>query len=157
MTTNRVAANQKSRKKVSNDYDNIEWKDYKPSEGLTRIFFSGKPVCSIYIFSNDPLHIYELIVTDKIFQKIATETNTYAEQYLRNNELTRHSRCRKWVAITCINIQMYICALICREILWKPPSYMYFTADKLLETCISFDYFSLCMCKVGKIHSFYWQ
>ena len=86
MTTNRVAANQKSRKKVSNDYDNIEWKDYKPSEGLTRIFFSGKPVCSIYIFSNDPLHIYELIVTDKIFQKIATETNTYAEQYLRNNE-----------------------------------------------------------------------
>ena len=35
MTTNRAAGNQKSRKKVSNGYDNIEWKDYKPAEGLT--------------------------------------------------------------------------------------------------------------------------
>ena len=35
LTTNRAAANQKSRKKASNGYDNIEWKDYKPAEGLT--------------------------------------------------------------------------------------------------------------------------
>ena len=35
LTTNRAAANQKSRKKVSNGYDNIEQKDYKPAEGLT--------------------------------------------------------------------------------------------------------------------------
>ena len=48
--------------------------------------------------------------------------NTYAEQYLRNNELTSHSRCRKWVPMTYIDIQMHICALICRDILWKPAS-----------------------------------
>ena len=40
MTTNRAAANQKLRKKVSNRYDNIEWKDDKPTEGLTRLPFS---------------------------------------------------------------------------------------------------------------------
>ena len=97
LTTNRAAANQKSRKKVSNGYDNIEWKDDEPTEGLTRLPFSGKPGCSIDILSDDPLHIHELIVADKICQKIATETNTYAEQYLRNNELTTHYRCRKWV------------------------------------------------------------
>ena len=79
MTTNRAAPNQKSRKKVSNGCDNIEWKDDKPTEGLTRLPFSGKPGCSIDILSNDRLHIYELIVTDEICQKIATETNTYAE------------------------------------------------------------------------------
>ena len=95
LTTNRAAANQKSRKKVSNGYDNIEWKDDKPTEGLTQLPFSGKPGCSIDILSDDPLHIYELIVTDEICQNIATETNTYAEQYLRNNELTTHSRRRK--------------------------------------------------------------
>ena len=61
MTTNRAAANQKSRKKFRNGCDNIEWKDYKASEGLTRLSFSGKPVCSIEIFSDDPLHIYEHI------------------------------------------------------------------------------------------------
>ena len=75
MTTNRAAANQKSRKKVRNECDNIEWKDYRPSEGLNRLSFSGKPVCSIENFSDDPLHIYELIVTKEIFQKIATEKN----------------------------------------------------------------------------------
>ena len=112
MTTNRAAANQKSTKKVSNGYDNIEWKDDKPTEGLTQLPFSGKPGCSIDILSDDPLHIYELIVADKICQKIATETNIYADQYLRNNELTTHSRCRKWVPITYIGIKMYICALI---------------------------------------------
>ena len=112
MTTNRAAPNQKSRKKVSNGYDNIEWKDDKPTEGLTRLLFSGKPGCSRDILSDDPLHIYELIVTDEICQKIATETNTYAEQYLKNNELITHSRCRKWVPITYINIKMYICVLI---------------------------------------------
>ena len=58
MTTNRAAANQKLRKKVSNRYDNIEWKDDKPTEGLTRLPFSGKPGCIIdilmthYIFMN---------------------------------------------------------------------------------------------------------
>ena len=133
LTTNRAAANQKSRKKVSNGYDNIEWKDDKPTEGLTRLPFSGKPGCSIDILSDDPLHIYELIVTDEICQ-IATETNTYAEQYLRNNELTTHSRCKKWFPITYIDIKMYICALKYRGILWKPASYMYFTTDKLFET-----------------------
>ena len=95
MTTNRAAPNQKSRKKVSNGYDNIEWKDDEPTEGLTRLPFSGKPGCSIDILSDDPLHIHELIVADKICQKIATETNTYAEQYLRNNEFATHSRCRE--------------------------------------------------------------
>ena len=134
LTTNRAAANQKSRKKVSNGYDNIEWKDDKPTEGLTRLPFSGKPGCSIDILSDDPLHIYELIVTDEICQNIATETNTYAEQYLRNNELTTHSRCKKWFPITYIDIKMYICALKYRGILWKPASYMYFTTDKLFET-----------------------
>ena len=79
MTTNRAAPNQKPRKKVSNGYDNIEWKDDKPAEGLTRLPFSGKPGCSIEILSDDRLHIYELIVTDEICQKIATDTNTYAE------------------------------------------------------------------------------
>ena len=61
MTTNRAAANQKLRKNFRNGCDNIEWKDYKSSEGLTRLSFSGKPVCSIEIFSDDPLHIYEHI------------------------------------------------------------------------------------------------
>ena len=61
MTTNRATANQKSRKKFRNGCDNIEWKDYKASEGLTRLSFSGKPVCSIEIFSDDSLHIYEHI------------------------------------------------------------------------------------------------
>ena len=32
MATSRAAANQKSRKKVSNAYDNIAWKDNKPAE-----------------------------------------------------------------------------------------------------------------------------
>ena len=84
MTTNRAAANQKSRKKVSNRYDNIEWKDNKPTEGLTWLPFSGKPRCSIDILSdNGPLHIYELIIKDEICQEIATET----EQYLLNSIL----------------------------------------------------------------------
>ena len=56
MTTNRAAANQKSREKVSNGYDNIEWKDDKPTEGLTRLPFSGKPGCSIDILSDDLVH-----------------------------------------------------------------------------------------------------
>ena len=56
MTTNRAAPNQKPRKKVSNGYDNIEWKDDKPAEGLTRLPFSGKPGCSIDILSDDLVH-----------------------------------------------------------------------------------------------------
>ena len=56
MTTNRAAPNQKSRKKVSNGYDNIEWKDDKPTEGLTRLPFSGKPGCSIDSLSDDLVH-----------------------------------------------------------------------------------------------------
>ena len=55
---------------------------------------------------DDPLYNYKFIVTEKICQKIATGTNTYAEQYLRNNELTTHSRCRKWVP-TYIDIKIY--------------------------------------------------
>ena len=42
MTTNRVAANQKSRKKVSNRYYNIEWKDDKPYRRIDSTSFFWK-------------------------------------------------------------------------------------------------------------------
>ena len=148
MTTNRAAANQKLRKKVSNRYDNIEWKDDKPTEGLTRLPFFWKTRMH-YRHSYDPLHIYELIVTNEICHKIKIETNTYVEQYLRNNELKTHSRCRKWVPITYLDIKMYICALLHQGIFWKP--------ETSQGSWISFYYFSWVMRKFWKIYSFYWQ
>ena len=62
-----------------------------------------------------------LSLPKKFFRRLQ-QRKTYAEQYLRNNELTSDSRCRKWVPMTYIDIKMYICALICRDILWKPAS-----------------------------------
>ena len=140
MTTNRAAANQKSRKKVSDRYDNMEWKDDKPTEGLTRLPFSWKTRMH-YRHSYDPLHIYELIVTNEICQKIEIETNTYAEQYLRNNELKTHSRCRKWVPITYLDIKMYICTLIHQGILWKPAKAPGFHSIISHDACINLEKF----------------
>ena len=109
-----------------------EWLDY---------LFSGKPRRSIDILSDDPLHIYELIVANEICQKIETETNTYAEQYLRNNELKTHSRCRKWVPITYLDTKMYICALMYQGILWKPAKTPGFHSVISHDACVNLEKF----------------
>ena len=140
MTTKRAAANQKLRKKVSNRYYNIEWKDDKPTEGLNRLPFFWKTRMH-YRHSYDPLHIYELIVTNEICHKIEIETNTYVEQYLRNNELKTHSRCRKWVPITYLDIKMYICALLNQGIFWKLAKAPGFHSIISHDSCVNLEKF----------------
>ena len=107
---------------------------------MTRLPFFWKTRMH-YRHSYDPLHIYELIVTNEICHKIEIETNTYVEQYLRHNELKTHSRCRKWVPITYLDIKMYICALLHQGIFWKPAKAPGFHSIISHDSCVNLEKF----------------
>ena len=58
--------------------------------------YTCQPGCTIPMGDNRPIDYLSHLVTTDMLQKIVTQTNLYAQQYIESHDLSPHSRVRRW-------------------------------------------------------------
>ena len=111
------------------------WVRTPPQFGVAELDFTGNPgVNEDVVKGNEPLHIFELIVTDDLVAHIVGMTNKYAAQQMSKPTFTLSNRTKKWKEVTAEEIRLLIGFILYQGVVWKPTYAHYFTANKLFET-----------------------
>ena len=83
----------------------------------------------------DFMHLY---LTDDIINLTVTETNRYAEQFIRENQdsIKAHSSVKDWVPTNYSEMKTYLGMVILMGVVYKPRFAMYWSYDEIFETPI---------------------
>ena len=83
---------------------------------------------------DSPLSYFELFVNDDDYENIASETNVYAEQYLRDKQLNEKSRFQKWRETTATEMKKFIALIIAMGLLSQLDISEYWTVNPVTAT-----------------------
>ncbi|KAK8376085.1 hypothetical protein O3P69_008660 [Scylla paramamosain] len=99
--------------------------------------FTGKEELAILPHVNsvtgkpEPVHMYELFITDDILDTIVSETNIYAQQKINATPLTRRSRLCAWKPTTRNEIKKFLGIILYMGINGMPEISSYWSKNKL--------------------------
>jgi len=121
-------------------FENAKWQKEAPLGDMKRLQFYGTPGVSNIIQSDDPLEIFELMLTNEIVDYITQQTNLYFIQnvggkvFKPTSQILRHLNSVGFVLCDSNDIRLYIATILYRGIVQKPQAHMYFSQDKFFET-----------------------
>ena len=82
----------------------------------------------------DPFDFFSLIIDDKFWNLLITETNRYATNYLENTTLSPQSRFQKWVDVTIPEMKAFMCLHLAMGLVEKPELADYWSTFWLTDT-----------------------
>ncbi|XP_035217648.1 piggyBac transposable element-derived protein 4-like [Stegodyphus dumicola] len=107
-----------------------------PNPAPPEFIFQGHPGLNFFPDSDDILQFFEYFFDDGTLQIICNETNRYASQYLKKNELKKESRAQKWYPTTKNEIMILLVVFTLQGIAKKPEEDLYWCKKEIFHTPI---------------------
>ena len=98
--------------------------------------FTGQPGIQVNTDGFEAIDYFELFINDDIINYLVTETNTFAEQFIRDNNLKRKSRVHAWQPTDPKEMKHFLGLTFLMGIIQKPNIQMYWSNDPLYSTPI---------------------
>ncbi|GBM28228.1 PiggyBac transposable element-derived protein 4 [Araneus ventricosus] len=99
-----------------------------PPSPPPRFPFTANPAVHLNIdLSNGTLQFLDIFFDDNLLEIIVSETNKYADRTIRNSNLRRKSRAKKWEPTTKNEIQVFLALNILQGIVKKPDVEQYWS------------------------------
>lgn len=96
--------------------------------------FNDQPGIQVNSEGFEPIDYFALFFNDDFINYLVTETNTFAEQFIRDNNLKRRSRIHEWQPTDNKEIRQFFGLTILMGIIQKPNIQMYWSNDPLYST-----------------------
>ncbi|CAK1591110.1 unnamed protein product [Parnassius mnemosyne] len=116
----------------TNKNDDDAWEDILESP-LNFDEFVGENTYNIPPFVKSPEDVYKLFVTDEMINKMALETNNYAQNYLRTNQqnMKRKSRMKEWTNTSFQEMKTFLAVVMAMGLCKVPHINLYWSKNKL--------------------------
>lgn len=98
--------------------------------------FTGQSGVQVDTQGFEPIHYFTLFINDDLVNYLVTETNTFAEQFIRDNNLKRRSRAHEWYPTNPQEMKEFLGITFLMGIIQKPNIQMYWSNDPLYSTPI---------------------
>ena len=96
--------------------------------------FTGQPGIQVNTDGFEAIDYFELFINDDIINYLVAETNTFAEQFIRDNNLKRKSRVHAWQPTDPKEMKHFLGLTFLMGIIQKPNIQMYWSNDPLYST-----------------------
>ena len=100
------------------------------------ISFTGEPGIQVDTKGFEPIDYFRLFFNDDIINYLVIETNRFAEQFTRDNNLKRRSRAHKWYPTDPVEMKQFLGLTFLMGIIQKPTIQMYCSNNSLYSTLI---------------------
>lgn len=125
----------------------INWKQIPANTSFNtpRFPFTGQPGIKVPVDKKwTPLDYVKLFLDDEIINIIVTETNRYADKFLKSKYSREENRKKYgWTPVNSNEIWMFLAVLIYQGIIGKPKQRWYWSRDKKFETPFMHDLMTL--------------
>ena len=98
--------------------------------------FTGQPGIQVNTEGFQPIDYFQLFLNDDMMNYLVTETNTFADQFMRDNNLRRRSRVHEWQPTNPREMKQFLGLTFLMGIIQKPNIQMYWSNDPLYSTPI---------------------
>ena len=96
--------------------------------------FTGQPGIQVNTDGFEAIDYFELFINDDIINYLVTETNTFAEQFIRDNNLKRKSRVHAWQPTDPKEMKHFLGLTFLMGIIQRPTIQMYWSNDPFYST-----------------------
>ena len=98
--------------------------------------FPAQPGIQVNTDGFEAIDYFELFINDDIINYLVTQTNTFPEQFIRDNNLKRNSRVHAWQPKDPKEMKHFLVLTFLMDIIHKPNIRMYLSNDPLYSTPI---------------------
>ena len=98
--------------------------------------FTGQSEIHVNTDGFEPIDFFKLFIDDDLMNYLVAETNTFAEQFVRDNNLKRRSRVHEWYPTNPKEMKEFLGLTFLMGIVQKPTISMYWSNDPLYSTPI---------------------
>ena len=98
--------------------------------------FTGQPGIQVNTDGFEPIDYLKLFINGDILNYLLTETNTFAEQFIQDNNLKKRSRVHEWQPTDPKEMKHFLVFTFLMGIIQKPNIQMYWSNEPLCSTPI---------------------